>query len=258
MLKKLFFYDFSAISRRTLPLLAAILGAGALSFAIVLLGSFLPIEDTYGTLSDLLTALLYLILLAAFVLFFLAELQVFLHYFRSFFSQEGYFTFMIPATREQLFFSKVLSGITWMILIFATATVSITLGILLPFEIVLRAENLSFLSALTRDILDSISPLSVTDLLFSLFAQVITVYTAITMGALFFRKRKLIGAVLFYLLLTVGVFLVRLAFSLIFSAILEENDTVIYLLSLLLSITVSVFGYLITRTLLNTKLNLTQ
>ena len=125
MLKKLFLYDFTATGRRAFPLLIAILGAGAISLLVVLVGSFLPIDDTYGTVSNLLTAVLYLVILASLVLFFLATLQIYLHYFRSFFSNEGCFTFLIPASREQLFFSKVLSGFVWTLLIFFAVIVEL-------------------------------------------------------------------------------------------------------------------------------------
>ena len=256
MLKKLFLYDFTATGRRAFPLLIAILGAGAISLLVVLVGSFLPIDDTYGTVSNLLTAVLYLVILASLVLFFLATLQIYLHYFRSFFSNEGCFTFMIPASREQLFFSKVLSGFVWTLLILFAVICAFTLGILLPFEIVLRTENLSFLSVLFRDLWDNVSLFSAIDAVILTLSQIITVYTAITMGALFFRKRKLIGAVLFYLALSLGIFILRLAISLIFSDIIEESDIITSLLSVLVSLICAACGYLISRALLCNKLNL--
>lgn len=257
MLKKLVLFDLSSLRRRVMPLIFSMLLTALLSLLVVLSGTLLPLGDAKLVISDLLTAVLYLIILAFFVLLFLAILQIFLHYYRSFFTSEGYFTFMIPAAREQLFLSKVLSGLLFALLIFFAAVLSVTIGVLLPFEIAMRTEDLSFLSVLLRSLFDGVTPLSVIDLLIATCAQIMTAYTAITMGALFFRKRKLLGALLFYLVLTLAVLFLRTLGMLLFLAITYDSEIYTNILSILLWITVSVFSYLFSRTLLGQKLNLT-
>ncbi len=257
MLKKLFYNDFHAIRRRTLPLLLSALGCSVCAFLIVLLDAVLPqTGDIAVFLDNTLTSVLVALLFAFVVLLVLSGLHIFIHYYRNFFTDEGYLTFMLPATREQLLVSKVLAGITWTLIILLCAAASVTIGVLLPIELLMRAENASFLSSLWRDALSLFSPLSLIDSLLGLFAQIVFIYTAITLGSLFFTKRKMLGAFLFYLLLSSVISFLRTLLSLLFYTVTDEGEIFTSLVSVLLSLAVGIGGYLVTSALLKHKLNL--
>ena len=136
------------------------------------------------------------------------------------------------------------------------AGISLVLGVLLPFEILMRAENASFLSTLWRDLCDLFSVLGLIDLLVTLLSQIIFIYTAITLGALFFQKRKMLGAFVFYCLLSAVVSLLETLLSLPLLFFTEESEVFVYLFSILVSFAVGLGGYFITRALLTRRLNL--
>lgn len=257
MLKKLLYNDLHAIGRHALPFLLAMLGCSVLSFGILLLDIVLPTTgDLADFLNNSLTSLLFALLFAFIVFVVLAEFQVFSHYYRSFFTDEGYFTFMLPATREELLVSKILAGILWLVAVLTTTVIAVTLGVLLPFEILMRAENASFFTSFLRGLGDTFSVVGVIDFLFSLMAQTVFIYTAITLGSLFLTKRKLLGAFFSYCLLSGIVSFLRTLLSLLFYSLTDEGEIFTSLASILLSFSVGVGGYLITRALLKHKLNL--
>lgn len=256
MLRKLFYNDFYAIKRYALPRLVAAFGCSACAFFILLLDAVLPSSgDIAVFLDNILTSFLIALLFAVIILLLLSAIHIFVSYYQSFFADEGYLTFMIPATREQLLISKLLAGSAWGLILLFSAFAAIAVGGILPVELLMRAENASFLSALIRDLSDYISVLGVFDLFLSLIAQVILIDTAITLGSLL-AKRKLLGSLLFVCLLSGGLLLLRTLLSLLFHAITDSGELFTSLLSLLLSLAAGVGGYLISRTLLNHKLNL--
>lgn len=257
MLKKLFFNDFNSIKRHALHFVLAALGCGVLSFVILLLDAVLPTVGDLATFFDnTLTSVLVALLFGFVVLIVLAGLQIFSHYYKSFFTDEGYFTFMLPATREELLVSKILAGVTWMLIILFTAVFVAVFGVLVPVEILMRAENVSFLTSFFRTLTDAVTVVWLIDTLFSLMAQIVFIYTAITLGALFFAKKKLLGAFVFYCLLSSAVSFLRTAFSLLFFAVTDSAEIFTSLVSILLSFAISIGGYLITRALLKHRLNL--
>lgn len=257
MLKKLFYNDFHTIRRRILPLLLASLGCSACAFFVVLLDAVLPQTGDIAVLLDnTLTSVLVALLFAFIVLVVLSGLHIFIHYYRNFFTDEGYLTFMLPATREQLFVAKLLAGIVWTLIILLSAIASVTVGILLPTELLMRAENASFLSSLWRDIFDLFSVISIVDLLLTLIAQTVFIYTAITLGSLFFTKRKMLGSFISYFLLSGIISFLRTILSLLFYTFTDAGEFYSSLASILLSLSVGIGGYLITCALLKHKLNL--
>ena len=258
MLKKLFLYDFSAIRRRALPFLLAALGCGVLAFFITLIDFFLPEEgDIALFLGNTLTALLVGLLIALFVLLILSEFHIFSHFYRNLFTDEGYFTFMIPATREQLILGKILAGATFSLLILFVGLLSGFIGILLPVEILMRAENASFLTALLRDLGSLFTVWGALAFLISLLSQIIFIYTAISLGALFFSKRKVLGAFIFYFLLSGVMSFVQTFFSILFLSITETGEPFISIFTILTYLLVCFGGYIIMKRLLTRKLNLT-
>lgn len=258
MLKKLFYNDFHAIRKHALPFVLAMLACGLVSFCVMLLDAVLPeVGDLALFFDNTLTSLLLALLFGFVVLMVLAELQIFSHYYRSFFTDEGYFTFMLPATREELLVSKILAGIVWVLLILLSAATAVTVGVLIPFEILMRLEGASFLTSFVRDLFDILLIAGVVDFLFSLIAQTVFIYTAITLGALFFAKRKLLGAFLFYCILSGVVSFLRTLLSLLFFTVTDAGELFTSLVSILLSIFIGIGGYLITRALLKHRLNLT-
>ncbi len=257
MLKKLFLYDLNAIRRRALPFVLAALGCAALAFGITLLDYFLPeMGDIALFLDNTMTALLVGLFIAVFVLLVLAEIHIFSHFYRNFFTDEGYFTFMLPATREQLLLSKILAGAVFTLIILLAAFLSLAVGAILPFEILMQAEDASFLTALLRDLGDLFSVWGVISYTVSLFSQIVFIYTAITLGALFFGKRKMLGAFVFYFVLSGVMSFVQTFFSLLFFSITETGEPFISIFTILFYLLVGFGGYIIMKRLLTRRLNL--
>ena len=252
MLKKLFFNDFNAIRRHGLRYLLFALGCGLASFLILLLDAVLPkVGDTALFLANTLTALVAILLLSAAVLLLLSALQVFLRFYRNFFTAEGEITFLLPATRRELLLSKLLSGGVFCLVVFFAALLVLTVGLLLPLELLMRAENASFLSSLLRSVADSLSVFSAFDLLILFLTQTVLIDTAITVGVLFFQKKKALGAVGFYLLALILILLLRSCVSFL----AEEIPMLSSLLSILISISALFGGYLITYKLFGRDLH---
>lgn len=257
MLKKLFYNDFHAIRRRVLPLLLACLGCGAGGFCILLLDAVLPsVGDLAAFLDNTLTAVLIALCIVFAVLTLLAFLHIFLHYRQNFFTEEGYLTFMLPATREELLASKLITGYLWLLILLLVDAVTLIFGAIIPIELLMRAENVSFLSTLLRDLADVFTVLGTIDLLTALAAQLILIDTAITVGAILFRKKPLLGTALAYALFFGVTLLLRTLFALLFDAVTSSEEIFTALASILISVAAGVVGYLLSRTLLTRKLNL--
>ena len=87
----------------------------------------------------------------------------------------------------------------WAFVFLVLAAIAVTVGVLLPFEMLLRAENVSFLTNFTRTISESMTALTVPALVFSLFAKIAVAFFGIALGNHVFVRRSMLGALLFTL-----------------------------------------------------------
>lgn len=197
MTKRLFVYDFVTLYRRVIRAAISLLILSLISLGILLISGLIPATAGFSVaLNNALTVVFYAVIIASAVLLAYCTAQLLIHFYQTVFGEEGAFMRTLPATPDALLFSKLFSGAIWVIVILCLGIIAVILGALLPFEVLLRAENVSFLSNLARTVADEIGAFTLPALLFSLLSKLAVCYFAITLGAGLFPKRGVFGAIL--------------------------------------------------------------
>lgn len=269
MLKKLLYYDFRALLRTTLLFcllspLSGLLG-GILTVVLGKIEVTSPFASVFlGILSlgsFLLTAMPALLtLLYAFLLLF--------RFYTTMFTDEGYLTFMLPMRRTLLFGGKLLSGLLHFTAMGAVMLLSYLILLLFP-ELFLD-ENGTL--TLVRDFFRLFSAfeggaLATVSMIVGTVAQVYSAlmlgYTAVVMGASYFKRHKVLGAVLFSIVLFTATELLStlLGAALLLGYGMEDMYSsfpilLSGLLSFLLFTGLGVAAYFLARRLIVTRLNL--
>lgn len=226
--------------RRSLLLLPLL---GILSFLLLLLGGSVP-EGSVG-LNNGLTALFFALVLLFFLLLLFAEIRICHLYYRTLLGEEASFYLSFPVTLDAQITARLLFGVLWQALLLLVAAFTVVLGMLLPFELLLREENVSYLSFVVRSFFDAFSPLLPLVLLLAPSALMLLCFAALTVGTLFFERKRVLG-----LILSLGLSLL-LALSLYTGAGLFAEaflpDALLHLPSLLVSLALSVLAILCIR-----------
>ncbi len=268
MLKKLFVYDMKTLSKSQVPFILGILGAGVLGLLCTLSTYLIPDDLSFLTVFPMLIS--YLLLMAVSVGASVASIFILIHYYKKFFSDEGYLTFMFPVSVETQFLSKLLSGTIFSVLgVLATLfsfllIFSAMIGSVTPMEL---ADLINILFSGT-----GASPLSVgvviTAVLIVLLilvspaSQLSLYYTAVTLGSIFFSKHKIIGSIVFYMVANFVVSIVTFAVTLIVAIItaILQNELIMMItmlsVSLVMLIAIGIAGYFISVYMLKRKINL--
>ncbi len=271
MLKKLLYYDFRALLRTTLlfcllsplsGLLGGILAVvlGKIEVTTPFASFFLGILSLGSLLLTAMPALL--LLLYAFLLLF--------RFYTTMFTDEGYLTFMLPMRRTVLFGGKVLSGLLHFTAMGAVMLLSYLILLFLP-ELFLEGNGTL---ALVRDFFLLFSTFegggAVPAAVFTILGTVAQVYsalmlgyTAVVMGASYFKRHKVLGAVLFSIVLFTATELLStlLGAALLLGYGMEDMYSsfpilLSGLLSFLLFTGLGVAAYFLARRLIVTRLSL--
>ena len=261
MLKRLFVFDFTTIFRRVKRAVFAILAATLVSLGILLLSGIIPATASFATsLNNALTVIFYAVIIAFAALFAFCLSQIFIHFYQSFFGEEGAFTRTIPVSANTLLSAKLLSGGLWTVILFGIGAVAVLLGALLPIEMLMRAENVSFLTNFTRMLGDEIGAFTLPALLLSLLSKLVLCYFAVTLGALLFPRRGVFGAILLFVLFLAADILLHSLLSTLVTPIFEWDSGISASLpdifSMLLSLVLGGASYLGTRRLFQGRLSL--
>lgn len=225
MLKKLLKHDFRALSRTLFPLQIGVLSGGLLATLLTLLtirlggGIFETGEPTsmlQGIVMGISVLTSVLIAFAIAASAFVTLLIVCIHFYRSFLCDEGYLTFTLPVSTSKLLWSKLLTGMLWMlinavvivvtILIFAVFGTS-TAGVV-NYEVLNAIKEffsriLPEASQYMNVTLVAIETAVVGVLAFA--AQVLEIYFAILVGGQIAKKHRILAAIGMYLLINMGV-----------------------------------------------------
>ncbi len=268
MLKKLFVYDMKTLSRSQVPFILGILGAGALGLLCMLATFLIPEDLSFLTVFPMLIS--YLLMMAVSVAASVASIFILIHYYKKFFSDEGYLTFMFPVSVETQFLSKLLSGTIFSVLGVLASLFSFLLifcamiGSVMPMDL---ADLINILFSGTGGFSLSASVIVTIVLIILLIliapvSQLALYYAAVTLGSIFFSKHKIIGSVVFYMVANFVVGIVTFAATLIvaiITAILQnEFIMMITMLSvyLIMLIAIGIVGYFISVYMLKRKINL--
>lgn len=267
MLKKLFIYDIKTLRRSQVPFILGILGAGVVGILCMIINLLIP--ENLVLLRIFPTLIIYLLFTALSVAAAVASIFILIHYYKKFFSDEGYLTFMFPVSVETQFMSKVLSGSLFSLLSMLATVISFGLlfvamiGSTVPsdlWELSGGAPALDFGLIPAPAIVTAI--LVVLLVFLTPIANLILYYTAITLGSIFFSKHKILGSILFYMVVNFAMSFITFAATFVVAILsaFSQSEWVMILTisvtSLLLLVAVSVLGYFICTYMLKKKINL--
>lgn len=131
MFKKLLKYDMRSVSKywwigAAISLGASIMGALLMRFFMYIVDSEEP--NTFLILIGIFSMIVAILCVLAVALsFVLTIVLVFVRFYKHFFTDEGYLTFTLPASRSALFLSKTVNAVIWYSLHFVVLAVSILL-----------------------------------------------------------------------------------------------------------------------------------
>lgn len=139
MFARLLKYDLRAVAKVWWIAAVSILGisvAGGLGLADVILHS----EDVNYFSMGIFGVILTYMAMVAFII--ITEVLLFIRYYKNFFSDEGYLTFTLPVKRTQLYWSKTLNAMIWMLATFAVLFVCIAEVLYICPDVTETAPNL--------------------------------------------------------------------------------------------------------------------
>lgn len=134
MLGKLIKYDLRAQRRTLLPILGAVLAASVVSSALMkLVAAASSAENSAAaSITSASTGVIIFFSAAAIILCpFIVFIFAVVHFYRSFFTDEGYLTFTLPVKRSSLLASKFISTLVW--LMSSLAVTAVSLAVILLF-----------------------------------------------------------------------------------------------------------------------------
>jgi len=232
MLGKLIKHDFRALSRTLFPLQIGILGGGLVATLLSALSIRLS-EGSWAAAhgSSLLQGLILSISILTAVLIgvaimaslFVTLILICYHFYRSFLSDEGYLTFTLPVSTSNLLWSKLFTGMFWVMI--NAVVVMIALLIYSVFgttsNTLVNAEVLNgfrfFFTELLPQAKEYVSvPLVIVESvvlgIVGLAAQLLQIFFAIIIGGQVAKKHRILAAIGMYLLINMGVGIVSSVF----------------------------------------------
>lgn len=258
MLGKLLKYEYKATSRYFIGLYIVL--------ALLTIGNkiMLIIEDTSDVQLKVVD-ILFGIIMASYIIAIIAiAVATFVLMLRRFYfnmlKDEGYLSFTLPATVGQHIASKMIVCITWFIATIVLTTISIF--------IVTYSKDIDYargISEIARELTQAGSWGYVIEgiivIIVSIIGLPLIMYTCLSIGQLY-TKHRVVGAIIAY----IGYYIINQVVSSVFLVISMHslgssydtgafaNQTLIF--SIVLSIIMSIAGYVITHYILSRKLNL--
>jgi len=216
-------HDFRALSRTLFPLQIGILAGGLVATLLTALTIRLNHASTMessamlqGTITVVSVTMSVLIGIAIAASAFVTLLLICMHFYRSFLCDEGYLTFTLPVSTGRLLWSKLLTGIFWllinMVVIFVTILIFAVFGT--SSTGLVNLEVLQAMKAFFTQVLPEISqyislPLVIVECvvvgLLALASQMLEIYFAIIIGGQIAKKHRILAAIGMYLLINMGV-----------------------------------------------------
>ena len=299
MLGKLLKYDLKSVGKYWWILVIAMLslfGVGGASFGLVqLIGNHMYDEIvlhnhllslTMGLASAFLSLTFILSLVGIGICCFGVSVLIYVRYFKHLFTDEGYLTFTLPASRGQIFNAKVLNAAIWCFLTSIVVSVGtfvmMMLIFIIPFDYEYDVEVIKSLAKVFSHIpftqwlwFGVWAVIGALITVASFFLSPCAAYFCITLGATVFKKAKVFGAIGVYVLMYMAVevvtqisaygvmFFMALSSMGIVDILSKATDlglnaliTSILLIILGITATLAAFFYSITRNILERKLNL--
>ena len=273
MLKTVLRHKARALSRTAVLFLILFLAVAILGGGMGLIIGALSTAEYFPLISGILMLLLIVLALSPLLLFAVYFILLVYRFYASLFTDEGYLSFMLPVRRSTLLFGKVLAGLLHLLAVMLATAASYAVMALLP-RIAYDAGMGSLLYTFFETLLLSVGAgslgwLTATLFFLSVIIQVLSAlvlgYLAVVLGAVFFRRHKLLGAVLFSVALYMLVqglsnFLSILILLLFFRDLEAMTSAASLLASGILTVVLfgglAVLGYFLAYRLITRRLNL--
>lgn len=261
MFTKLLKHEFRAVRKSLWPLSIAALLSSVVGYIIMLIAtSNIEIEDN-AILESLATVLQGGIYVFLVVYAIGSSISLYVRFYRTKFTDEGYLTFTLPASTHQILLSSILNMVIWFAIVAVVLAVCIVL-LISPLVVELNNE-LDFSNLFSYIEAPPIGVIFVSTLQFicSMCYGLILPLLAITIGSLFAKKHKLLAA------FGVG-YGINMAVSFVSSLLtileLTSSDMLYeeYYISIssvitsVLSLILAVVGYFVMHHLIKNKLNI--
>lgn len=269
MFAKLLKYEWRATRRLLGWLTAGLLGVGILGCLFMMIYNANWYKSTETGFSIIATMLILGFLFGVIIMsLYTAAMQLYpiYRFYKNKFTDEGYLTFTLPVTAEQLYWSSAVNMVIWT-MIALVAVIATALLVALPG---VMGENI--LETIFQDIAASMGTVFTGDnlLMLVLFFVVSLAYSiatplfCITLGAVIVKKYKLLASIgIYYALnMVMGLFVSISTIASTFNGVITANSssdifvTSITAPNMVFMLVVAVTGYFITIRLMKQKLNL--
>lgn len=277
MLGKLYKYDMKALDKKLLPLAAGIFSSAALcTLTVKILISYFEndVENLFLILSTVAGSIFVGISAVALVAYPVVALFIaFVHYYKNFFSDEGYLTFTLPVKTSELLLSKFLAIVTHALIAFSVFCASVSLIVFIgtsPDSFV-NTEVIDVIGEWTELMTEYSGGFITASYGLNLVASgiyfIVIALLSVTMGALIAKKHKILAAIGIYYVINMATSLVSSVFNTLFSWIfidgLMDNlisasaaVSVLPIMNAIIYGGFAVAGYVVCNYLLKNKLNL--
>lgn len=258
MLKKLIKHEFKATYRFYVPVYIALAALVALACIFLTVIDHFDVNELFLSITLPLGAIVGFLAIVFTVLS--PYIFICLRFYRSTATREGYLTFTLPASTNQILFSKFLVSFLWAVL-----TIAVTLFALFVLCAVGFDSEITFMAI--RQILKSetFDFTTILSFIMGYINSILAIYASISLGK-FVRDHRVIASIAFYAAIYTAqqiVSLVVLIPVMIGTGIFSEGDTLNYsatgmltIISLIISVVFSVIFYVISERILDRKLNL--
>lgn len=271
MLGKLLKYDMRAISRTVLPMFAAsgiisVICCAALYFTY---GYSEEADSIMGAL--LVTSGFYTLgVIAIGVLWLITAFVCISRYYKSLFTDEGYLNMVLPIETKTLFSAKLSVTFIWIAISTVATGACVFIAVYLPTvlydsEMISQAvENIKLILGIGGELSAVMRAAIITaavSRVFSFVCSVFVVISAVTVGALLLKKRKLIGAMMLYLLINLLCESVINLLSITVSGILGDDlfevaQLVSSVLEIVIYVAVCICSYFVNLRVLSKRFNI--
>jgi hypothetical protein len=271
MLKKLLKHDMRTMAKTALPMLIISLVVSVVLCAMLyftLSFSEEGVDNIFGVMM-IVTSFYAMGIMAIAAMYIVVYILSLVRYYKSLFTDEGYLNMVLPVETTTMLNAKMLSTLIWFSIGAATTVLGIFIAVGLPL-LLYNGEILAELVELLKYIMSffisdayaaPITVLQIIEIVIQFLESTVLVITAITIGASVMKKRRILGAILFYF----GITFIRenvvsvIGFIIDFIVIdaMGELGLILSLVSgIILSLAITVGCYFIDRMILNKKFNI--
>ena len=272
MLKKMLKHDMRAMWRTAMPLLlvSGIVSAVCCGMLYFTLNFSESSDESLIGILTLVGSFYVMGLIAVIVLPTIISVFVLVRYYKSLFTDEGYLTMVLPMSSTTLINEKILFTLIWWVITCGAIVVGVGVSAVLPITLyskeiltgIIESFKFIFGSLLKPSVGLAASILNGILIALRLLESAMLTTAAITVGATVVRKRRLLGAFLFYF----GVTFLRENVVTVFEAIIDivlvagtNTDLGVILalvFGLVISSAITVAAYLVMKNIFTKKFNI--